>query len=569
MSEKMLEDFLRPGVQQIRHSIRDIDDSYNNDWDILAELVQNSVDAIRKANINDGEINIKIDSLKKEIYVKDNGIGITPHKLPILIKPFSSDKYQDESVVGEKGVGLTFAMFSCNDFYIKSGNEQGTSLARVRDAFNWKNSSGNEWLNLHTEKVKDCFQGTEVRLNNVNNCPVFQLNFEQLKYVLRTRTSIGNTKCLWEEDIKIKITLYFKDQNGEERIEQIPFQYWLVYEGLTNNDVIDLDEFKEYAKVAERTDRDKRKKLKNKIIYYKGTFTHSDNRKIKFVTCFVPKRKVWNNLSIDNKLFTQDQLDNEEFMNQFSYTKFSDGIYTSVKGMPTGISLDHPTTGYAGYWSNIFILFDDSQLKFDIGRKSIHGSQSKILKHYAGEIFKEYLKYITKYVSGEVKKDTEWEKDDIFADIESMMDLNSPITSFLKNPKDQEASVAGMFFELIGKGIITDIQPLTSGYRNKYDLYAKWGHKKIVIEFKSALKNILRDFNDEQKMFNEIDCIICWNIDELDEEAMNDKGIELDEIEYSRFDDSGYKFPNATHILTLSGLTSPIYIIDLKKIIKN
>ena len=39
-------DFLQPGVSQIRHQIREILQSYNHDWDVIAELAQNSVDAI-------------------------------------------------------------------------------------------------------------------------------------------------------------------------------------------------------------------------------------------------------------------------------------------------------------------------------------------------------------------------------------------------------------------------------------------------------------------------------------------------------------------------------------------
>lgn len=48
--------------EQIRQSILDIDDSYSHDWDVLAELLQNSVDAIRKSsNENEGAIEIKVD----------------------------------------------------------------------------------------------------------------------------------------------------------------------------------------------------------------------------------------------------------------------------------------------------------------------------------------------------------------------------------------------------------------------------------------------------------------------------------------------------------------------------
>ncbi|MBF0542665.1 MAG: hypothetical protein HQK91_14590 [Nitrospirae bacterium] len=213
------------------------------------------------------------------------------------------------------------------------------------------------------------------------------------------------------------------------------------------------------------------------------------------------------------------------------------------------------------------MLFEDRNLKFDIGRKSIHGSQARIYKEYASRIFYEYIKYVARYVGGEVSQDTEWSKDEIYAEIDKIIDLNVSTIKFQKNPKNQEASVAAIFYECIGNGIIKDILPLISGYRNRYDLYAKWNNKKIVIEFKAKLINILRDFNDEQKMFNEINCIVCWDVDDSDKQGMKDKGISLDEITQSSFDNGNKKFPHSTHFLTLSGLVPPIYIIDLKKII--
>lgn len=112
MSRIQIDNFLNPGLQQIRQSIRDIDDSYNNNWDILAELCQNSVDAIRKSDIEEGIIKLEIDAHKKSIKIYDNGIGINPLKFADLLKPFSTDKRDDAETIGEKGVGLTFVMFS-------------------------------------------------------------------------------------------------------------------------------------------------------------------------------------------------------------------------------------------------------------------------------------------------------------------------------------------------------------------------------------------------------------------------------------------------------------------------
>ncbi|WP_281989326.1 ATP-binding protein [Aquimarina aggregata] len=567
MSE--LFDFLKPGLREIRKSINDIEDSYNNDWDILAELCQNSVDAIRKKNPLKGLISLEIDSINRSITIQDNGIGINPDRLPILLAPFSTDKENDETSIGEKGVGLTFVLFSCNDFKITSGTEFGSKTALIKDAYNWKNSTSNVNIQLTLEQPQSIIEGTKVELKKIKECPIFQLSFEQLQYILRTKTALGNSNRLWDNnELDIEIILKHKNLDGHENSCVMNNKYWMVYESLDKNSKIDLDDFITFANDANRTDQDKRRKLKDKVIYKKGEFNHS-GRTIKYITCFVPKRKVWDDLSINYNLCTQDNLESGEWIDELGYAKFSSGIFTSVKGMPTGISIEHPTTGYAGYWSNIFILFEDQHLKFDIGRKSIHGMTSRIYRHYSKEIFNEYLKYITKYVSGEVTNNSEWDKEEIFAEIEKLIDLNNNKSKFIKSPRDQEASVSGLFYECIGNGIIKDIKPLISGYRNKYDLYAKWGNKKLVVEIKSRLKSILRDFNDEQKLFDEIDAIVCWDVSEEDEQAMSDKGINLEDISTSSLSPSNPKqIPNSTHELILSGFTKPIYIIDMKKVIE-
>ena len=89
--------FLQPSINNIRKSIRGIDDSYNNFWDILAELLQNSVDAINAKEEKKGSIYIEIDSIKKSILVRDDGIGIKRDEIPRLLRLFSTNKEDDSS----------------------------------------------------------------------------------------------------------------------------------------------------------------------------------------------------------------------------------------------------------------------------------------------------------------------------------------------------------------------------------------------------------------------------------------------------------------------------------------
>ena len=85
--------FLEFPLSSIRRSIKDIDDSYRNPWDIYAELSQNAVDAIRKmqeTSDEEGKIKIIINSQEKSIIFEDNGCGIAQDDLPQMLKLFSS-----------------------------------------------------------------------------------------------------------------------------------------------------------------------------------------------------------------------------------------------------------------------------------------------------------------------------------------------------------------------------------------------------------------------------------------------------------------------------------------------
>ena len=212
--EQIINDYLTPHINQIRHSIKGIDDSYNNDWDIYAELIQNAVDAIRQSDIGNGHIELEVDCPNRAIKIMDSGIGINPDELPDLLKPFGTNKYGDNVAIGEKGVGLKFVIFSSNFFRIKSGNTTGSAVAEIQNANSWKKSRDDKPLPLKFQKVDDQFTGTKEEIGEVDNENIFNLSFEQFKYVLRTRTAIGSTMLIWGNDKEIDFTIKYTDINS-------------------------------------------------------------------------------------------------------------------------------------------------------------------------------------------------------------------------------------------------------------------------------------------------------------------------------------------------------------------
>lgn len=262
-------------------------------------------------------------------------------------------------------------------------------------------------------------------LKGIENEPLFSLSIPQMKYILRTKTAVGNTSGLWKEISPIKIVLKMTDYNGRQTEEEIPYRYALPTDSLLPQDQLSLDAFETWLQEKDRTDLEKRAKLQNKVITAKGTFEHNGYRKIRYWACFVPSRDVWDRLSKQEGLADAELLNDETWLNEKSFVLYRPGIYTAVKGMPTGITVEHPTAGYSGYWPNMFILFEDDRLRFDIGRKSIHGMTANIYKGYAKEIFNRFLQYIVKYVSGSVEPYAgEWNKEALLDEIKALPDLH-------------------------------------------------------------------------------------------------------------------------------------------------
>lgn len=95
-------DFLKPDTEQIRHQIRGILDSYIHEWDLLSELAQNAVDAIREGGPEKGRIELSVDAVRRRIAISDNGIGVNPSGIEKLLRPFGTDKAGKQIRLGKR-----------------------------------------------------------------------------------------------------------------------------------------------------------------------------------------------------------------------------------------------------------------------------------------------------------------------------------------------------------------------------------------------------------------------------------------------------------------------------------
>lgn len=562
-------DFLKPTINSIRKSIRGIEDSYNNYWDILAELIQNSVDAIYKRNFNDGKIEIIIDEANKSITVNDNGIGMKYEEVPSLLLPFSTNKENDFETIGEKGVGLKFVLFQSEKFELKtrSVDENDGSYSLIEGASTWKKKTDETNLPLKIATLENFDVGTSIKVDGIsNNDEIFSMNIISLAFLLRTKTAVGNVDNLFSNYKNIKITLKVIDPSGQAYEKNVPFKYWVPTECLKNNEKISLDDYQAWLAEKDRDNIQKSNKLKDKVVYKSGRFMHNDVREIKYWLCYVPKRKFWNDLSIRDGLITETEANDEDVFTKKHMCLHQPILTAAVKGMPTGIVINNPKAGKDGYWQNMFIIFEDKQLRFDIGRKAINSSIVTMYQKYLKQLFNNVTGLVSKYVSGDIDDapNYQWDRDEIVKNITSLPALDDPNVNFEKLPNEQEASVCAIFYELIGSKTIKSIKPILSGYKSKYDLYAKFNGHFITVEFKTHLRNIIKDFDDFVKLFNEMDYIVCWDLNDDDISALNDVDISITTINGCN---DGTFAPETTHKLQLTNV-KPIYVIDLKELLR-
>lgn len=562
--------FLKPTAGMIRHQIKNILYSYNNDWDLIAELAQNSVDAIRLADSDRGTMTIEVDAPNRRITLEDNGCGIHPDLLPGLLAPFSSNKGHDQTLIGDKGVGISFVIFSSSSFEIESHHEAGSSQASIKGAWTWIDNHEDNLPKLEFERFNSEKKGTRVSVSlpkESQHSRLFDFSFEQLKMIAMTKTAIGDTRTIWGTEPDKEILFKFVNKEGQKEECRLDCSYLLPTSSLTEpHQYISLDEFNRWN-TGSRSDAEKRRKLRDKLVYTIGEKRQS-GRDIRYWACFVPKRKDWDTISVQANLVEKEILslspvDRLEQYGDAEYL-FSGGMYTSTRGMPTGIRSEMKAKGSAGYLPNFFIIVDDPQLGFDIGRKSIPSRQLGMLRELASNIFRDLTNSTKKYVSGEQDVDIDgWDRSAVFNEIRELPNMETEETKFLKRPSSQEATVAAIFFELIGKGRLDCFQPYISGYKDKYDLYARYNNSDVVIEFKFTLSSLFRDFDIERKLFYELDIVVVWEIVEKDHETTKKHGVDLQEIDGGISQATSDPF----HFLLSGGMNKPIKIICLKNLI--
>jgi len=469
-----MRDFLTErSIKSARKDIKNILDSYHHSWDILAELLQNSHDAILRRKRMDGAftgiVRLKLDYQNRSIEILDNGVGIERERLHELLAPGGGDKEGHEEEIGEKGVGLTFCVFSGNHFEIATRTKgHGIHGGVVTGGLDWLNSS-TEVLPLLEEALPtnedavvrelglsasyDSSSFTRIKISslksNEGEADLFARTVDEIKFILLTRTALGSTEVLWNNDCHTAFAFEFEMRLPHTGIgfvkgtldAKFPLLHALLKKPKKLDDII--------RPMSTLPDNESKYRfLRDVAVYQTKSYDHG-GKPFRVYGVMYPSNKVFQNLSETKLKLSGSGTSHGDL--------FESGIYLATKGMPTGIRIEHGPGGrYPAYYRRCYFIVQFDGFKFDVGRKTVTNYWKAKAQQYVSELFSWFEGYAPYQkdehfdpsmddFGGETQADRNAEIEAQWHDAEGLVDLRMPSIPYKKQPNGQEASVAAIF----------------------------------------------------------------------------------------------------------------------------
>lgn len=365
-----------------RRAVEEIVRSYRHSWDVLGELVQNAVDAIRREAKSqgkgyEGELTIHIDSTKLEVVVKDNGCGLAPEDIPHALIPSGSFKSLGKDL-GYKGFGLTFVCFSSQRFEMSTVRDGTRTKVVMKNNIDWLADPSNDELPaLESETEEECDEenGTVIRVQLASGQyeskfkaiaaldGFFEWAVQQraLEYVLRTRTAVGWTGSVFGRKVKppIKVKLRI---DGKKPVA-IPFRYLLPSDAEYVKKSY-YDDITAYAKRYVDGKLSRESKRFRGLSYLPPTFTIGTHKPFD-ASCAIVVCGRTGMSKLAEEFGVTDSIKDR--------IKLSTGVHLALGGMPTGITIDD-WEGRGGFEQRFFALIDADLVlseQLDAGRKGI------------------------------------------------------------------------------------------------------------------------------------------------------------------------------------------------------
>ena len=496
------------GCINVPHLWKGILDSYHNYYDVFSELIQNSVDSVRKSGKKNPTINVFYDGDNQIIEVYDNGIGLSEDDLSFFALG-NTNKSDEEESIGEKGLGASFILGISDDFYIETVKDNKKIVATCKKAYSTIKDKKVPVLDYTIEDFEsESYCKIRVQIEDVD---IDIDSFEKFKFILRTRTAIGNTSNLFlepekKEKIDITVKLILEEKEFQE---QIPFVYLHLdelAEGLFP--VFDAEFIKRSNKwMVDETEIGKRPR---------GILRLIDYEKRIYLT--------FAEVGIYEKLGSS-----------IGNGRFPDDIVVAIKGCPTSVEVNKPRLGNAGYYTNLHIVIEGNDFTLDAGRKTITRENADQVREKIRSFFSDIVKLSKLFVG--TPHDAIGEGaglDQVKERARNTQDLKIDGIQFGKVPR-HEQSVVAIFHELLGAKILEGYKSLLVSQYNTFDILFEYqtsiekigknpreiylksagrGAKDFKMisfgEFKLLLSKFCDDVNNDIKAMDHVNLVIVW-----------------------------------------------------------
>lgn len=573
-NNQLLEKLNQINQQQAISNIERIISSYRHTWDIYTELIQNSADAIIEEfgfdKIYLGTISLNINKDKREIVISDNGCGISEENLSnILVTGESLKRKGGTGKYGFMGFGLTFIAFQSSFIKIESTKEGVKSSRTYEDLYKFiyegltLNPSLEEGNDISPAPTNEK-NGTIITIQfpkefpetsneaNLKTTFDYSLNSRLFSTILRTRTAVGLLETIFSDLKNFDFNLVLNDKKISINNSYLTTRE-VVNEILPNETrVYDIKEYTNgIVKISEHLPEQQQSGARQAVLV---------DHKIKDVEIGIIN-KLSANIYIAGTSKNNLNRFNEEVLNEFDDIfengyEFSNGIWLSINGLPTGVCLEVFEHGnYLPYTVIVDIRAKGFKKELDAGRKGITERRAKQIREKVKDLLKteSFIKY-RKYLMGAKTRINSplynakqslidkfnakiyYKELDLLNDHLPPVEEQGVITLFtalcikeyIKGFKEKVVSSSAVYDGLYNYQLFENDTTLYSGTnylgidRSVFNMYDNPLKKdNIVVEFKKDLHNILDDINSNIKDLNQIDLLICW---EINKKKIEDSG---------------------------------------------
>jgi len=558
-------------LEDARHSLENVIDSYHRNFDVFAEIIQNAVDAVHARYLEEGEgytpkIWVEINQLRNEISVCDNGIGISESAFERVLAPNVSYKKKrsaaDRSFRGHKGVGLSFLAYGFNYIRVSTRVGEWSRSGELSGGRAWITGAQSEspevvpalepfsmFENLSRGTVVTVRVDQTTRPKSLSHIATTALEWAK---ILRSQTALGmvtlNQTSLFP--LAAEVSTVRRDDGGSAVVEPVflyPHLLSPVESESGSNKYLDLKTY--YLENPNRPSVPNVHKRNHGI--YRTWSTHelgdSDLRLTPEEVNWLQDRNAWayGFMAYSADFWKENQADPNKAN---SATVAQSGLVFASEAMTIGDYREISLNRYIGRQKQVAVVLHIDGLRTDMGRKSFETDvveTGQLLARRIVEWFARDNRHVDFLRAERDKKGkdslsledwkfeaNDWAKSNPLA----WGDRSFPLAS---EPR-QEQDVVILFSQLLAHEVLEGYTVLGTAEGNRqYDSLVRLSYDHTaatpfgigypqglhveslkerattttpiqVTEFKFDLASIVRDFGDARKVFNDVDLAIAW-----------------------------------------------------------